>query len=526
MVYRKVLRVIVFRFDIPANVHCSAYMNLKNKTNYIKITRIFTKTTDICTIMKKRFTRTKIVATVGPASSSPEVLKQLILSGVDTFRLNFSHGTQQSHKEVISHIKRLNAQLNTHVGILADLQGPKIRIGDVENGSITLVPEKEIDITVKQSVCTAQSLFVNYAPFAKEVKPGDLVLLDDGHFILKVLKSNNKDKVRAKIIYGGVLTSRKGVNLPDSEISLPSLTKKDLSDLQFALEQDVNWIALSFVRTAKDITDLKNRIKKSGFEAKVIAKIEKPQAVKNLEDILDVTDAVMIARGDLGVEVPMRDMTIIQKRIVTACINKAKPVIIATQMMQSMIDSPMPTRAEINDVANGIFDGADALMLSAETASGKYPVKVIQVMKDIAERIEHENSIYNKKLVPLVTSKTRLSDAICYNACKIAEDVHAKAIISLSRSGYTAFMISSYRPKADLLVYMDNRKNLNTLNLVWGVRTFFYDKNRTVEDTIDDLKFDLKKQGFVKKNDIVVNTASMPLHWKGSTNMLKVGTVD
>ncbi|MFN9883087.1 MAG: pyruvate kinase, partial [Bacteroidota bacterium] len=279
--------------------------------------------------MKKRFTRTKIVATVGPASSSPEVLKQLILSGVDTFRLNFSHGTQQSHKEVISHIKRLNAQLNTHVGILADLQGPKIRIGDVENGSITLVPEKEIDITVKQSVCTAQSLFVNYAPFAKEVKPGDLVLLDDGHFILKVLKSNNKDKVRAKIIYGGVLTSRKGVNLPDSEISLPSLTKKDLSDLQFALEQDVNWIALSFVRTAKDITDLKNRIKKSGFEAKVIAKIEKPQAVKNLEDILDVTDAVMIARGDLGVEVPMRDMTIIQKRIVTACINKAKPVIIA-----------------------------------------------------------------------------------------------------------------------------------------------------------------------------------------------------
>jgi pyruvate kinase len=316
------------------------------------------------------------------------------------------------------------------------------------------------------------------------------------------------------------------VNLPDSEISLPSLTKKDLSDLQFALEQDVNWIALSFVRTAKDITDLKNRIKKSGFEAKVIAKIEKPQAVKNLEDILDVTDAVMIARGDLGVEVPMRDMTIIQKRIVTACINKAKPVIIATQMMQSMIDSPMPTRAEINDVANGIFDGADALMLSAETASGKYPVKVIQVMKDIAERIEHENSIYNKKLVPLVTSKTRLSDAICYNACKIAEDVHAKAIISLSRSGYTAFMISSYRPKADLLVYMDNRKNLNTLNLVWGVRTFFYDKNRTVEDTIDDLKFDLKKQGFVKKNDIVVNTASMPLHWKGSTNMLKVGTVD
>lgn len=526
MVYRKVLRVIVFRFDIHANVHCSAYMNLKNKTNYIKITRIFTKTTDICTIMKKRFTRTKIVATVGPASSSPEVLKQLILSGVDTFRLNFSHGTQQSHKEVISHIKRLNAQLNTHVGILADLQGPKIRIGDVENGSITLVPEKEIDITVKQSVCTAQSLFVNYAPFAKEVKPGDLVLLDDGHFILKVLKSNNKDKVRAKIIYGGVLTSRKGVNLPDSEISLPSLTKKDLSDLQFALEQDVNWIALSFVRTAKDITDLKNRIKKSGFEAKVIAKIEKPQAVKNLEDILDVTDAVMIARGDLGVEVPMRDMTIIQKRIVTACINKAKPVIIATQMMQSMIDSPMPTRAEINDVANGIFDGADALMLSAETASGKYPVKVIQVMKDIAERIEHENSIYNKKLVPLVTSKTRLSDAICYNACKIAEDVHAKAIISLSRSGYTAFMISSYRPKADLLVYMDNRKNLNTLNLVWGVRTFFYDKNRTVEDTIDDLKFDLKKQGFVKKNDIVVNTASMPLHWKGSTNMLKVGTVD
>lgn len=476
--------------------------------------------------MKKRFTRTKVVATVGPASSSPEVLKQLILAGVDTFRLNFSHGSHESHQEVITHIRRLNTQLNTHVGILADLQGPKIRIGDVENGSITLLPDKEIDITTKTSLCTTHSLFVNYAPFAKEVKSGDLVLLDDGHFVLKVIKSNNKDKVRAKILYGGVLTPRKGVNLPDSEISLPSLTKKDLADLQFALSQDVNWIALSFVRTAQDITDLKNRIKKSGHEAKVIAKIEKPQAVKNLDAILDVTDAVMIARGDLGVEVPMRDMTILQKRIVTSCINKAKPVIIATQMMQSMIDAPMPTRAEINDVANGIFDGADALMLSAETASGKYPVKVIQVMKDIAERIEKEESIFDKKLVPSVTSKTKLSDAICYNACKIAEDTKARAIISLSRSGYTAFMISSYRPKADLMVYMDNKKNLNTLNLVWGVRTFYYDKNKNLEETIDDLKNDLKKQGYLKKNDIVVNTASMPLHWKGSTNMLKVGTID
>ncbi len=476
--------------------------------------------------MKKRFTRTKVVATVGPSSSSPELLKQLILAGVDTFRLNFSHGTHESHLQVITDIKKLNAELNTHVGILADLQGPKIRIGDVENGAITLIPEKEIDITVKPSLCTTHSLFVNYAPFAKEVKPDDLVLLDDGNFILKVLKSNLKDKVRAKIIYGGILTPRKGVNLPDSEISLPSLTKKDLDDLKFILKQDVNWIALSFVRKAQDIIDLKKRIKRAGQDAKVIAKIEKPQAVRNLDAILEVTDAVMIARGDLGVEVPMRDMTIIQKRIVTACINKAKPVIIATQMMQSMIDSPMPTRAEINDVANGIFDGADALMLSAETASGKYPVKVIQVMKDIAERIEKEETIYNKKLVPLVTSKNKLSEAICYNACKIADDINAQGIISLSRSGYTAFLIASYRPKSELMVYMDNKKNLNTLNLVWGVRTFYYDKNKNVEDTIDDLKSDLKTQGYLKKNDIVVNTASMPLHWKGSTNMLKVGTIE
>jgi pyruvate kinase len=477
--------------------------------------------------MKKRFTRTKIVATVGPASSSTEMLKSLIVAGVDTFRLNFSHGTHEGHLQVIENINALNKKLNTHIGILADLQGPKIRIGEVEGGAIILVPGKEIQITNKSIISTDKCLYVNYTPFPKEVKPGDLILLDDGQFELKVLRSNGKDLVTCKIIYGGRLTSKKGVNLPDTDISLPSLTKKDELDLEFALKHNVNWVALSFVRRAKDILDLKKKIEAKKKKAKVIAKIEKPQAVKNIDEIIEATDAIMIARGDLGVEVPMKEMAIIQKNVISKCLLAAKPVIIATQMMQSMIDNPRPTRAEINDVANGIFDGADALMLSAETASGKYPVKVVEVMKDIAEQIEGEKRIYNKQSAPKITpQKNILSDAICYNACLMAEEVKAKTIICMSRSGYTSFKISSFRPESRLMVFMDDILLLNTLNLVWGVETYFYDKMVSTDETIEDLKKLLQKYGQVKKGDIVINTASAPLHWKGTTNMLKVSRIE
>jgi pyruvate kinase len=476
--------------------------------------------------MKRRFTRTKVIATVGPASNTPEMLRKLLLAGVDTFRLNFSHGSHQSHLEAITRIRSINDELGMHAGIFGDLQGPKIRIGEVLEGGVDLIEGKDIYITTEKVLSTEKKLYVDYPQFAQEVAAGDTVLLDDGQLELRVVSSNRKDTVKAKVVYGGRLTSRKGVNLPDSDISLPSLTKKDLLDLKFAIKHNLNWVALSFVRKAEDIIDLKKRIKRSGKNIRVIAKIEKPQAVKNIDEIIDVTDAVMVARGDLGVEMPIEEITIVQKDIIQRCIAKAKPVIIATQMLQSMIEHPRPTRAEITDVANGIFDGADALMLSAETASGKYPVKAVEVMNDIATRMEAQSTIYSKKLVPNLQSKTLLADAICYNACKIAEEVNAVAIISMSRSGYSAIRTASYRPASRIFVIMDDSNMLNTLSMVWGVQTFCYKEMRTTDETIEDVKELLKEEGMLHRGDIVVSTASMPLHWKGTTNMLKISRID
>ncbi len=476
--------------------------------------------------MKARITRTKIIATIGPASSSYEMLKKLAEAGVNTFRLNFSHGTHESHKQVINWIKKIREELKTHIGILADLQGPKIRIGEVSGKSVVLTDGKEIILSTVKSDSDSRRIFVNYKKFASDVSAGDSVLIDDGQLELKVLTSNNVDTVKCKIIHGGGLKSRKGVNLPNSETSLPSLTAKDLKDLNFILKEGVNWVALSFVRNSKDIIQLKKLIAKSGKNIKVIAKIEKPQAVNNIDDIIRVSDAVMIARGDLGVEMPQQDIPITQKLVIAKCIKEAKPVIIATQIMQSMVESPRPTRAEINDVANGIFDGADALMLSAETATGKFPVLVIETIKDIALNIEKQESIFNKKQVADMHSKTYLSDAICYNACKISGDVNAAGIISMTRSGYTGFMISSYRPKARILVFMEDKNLLDTLSIVWGIETFGYKKFASTDETIEDVKKIVKGFGRVKKGDIVINTAAMPVHWKGTTNMLKISLID
>ncbi len=476
--------------------------------------------------MKARITRTKIIATIGPASSSYEMLKKLAEAGVNTFRLNFSHGTHESHKKVINWIKKIREELKTHIGILADLQGPKIRIGEVSGKSVVLTDGKEIILSTVKSDSDSRRIFVNYKKFASDVSAGDSVLIDDGQLELKVITSNNVDTVKCKIIHGGELKSRKGVNLPNSETSLPSLTAKDLKDLNFILKEGVNWVALSFVRNSKDIIQLKKLIAKSGKNIKVIAKIEKPQAVNNIDDIIRVSDAVMIARGDLGVEMPQQDIPITQKLVIAKCIKEAKPVIIATQIMQSMVESPRPTRAEINDVANGIFDGADALMLSAETATGKFPVLVIETIKDIALNIEKQESIFNKKQVADMHSKTYLSDAICYNACKISGDVNAAGIISMTRSGYTGFMISSYRPKARILVFMEDKNLLDTLSIVWGIETFGYKKFASTDETIEDVKKIVKGFGRVKKGDIVINTAAMPVHWKGTTNMLKISLID
>jgi len=474
----------------------------------------------------QRITRTKILATVGPASSDKQMLEKLVHAGVNAFRLNLSHANGATYKKTIAAIQEVNKKLGTHVGIVADLQGPKIRIGEVENNGVKLISGKTVTLTTRKAVTTSSRIFVNFSKFASDVSSGDQILIDDGLMELKVISTNRKDTVKAKVIQGGLLLSRKGVNLPDTNVSLPSLTKKDLEDLKTVLSQPVNWIALSFVRTAKDILALKKIIQRAGKKTKVIAKIEKPQAVKNIDEIIDVSDAVMIARGDLGVEMPQQKVPVIQKDIISKCIAAARPVIIATQMMQSMIENPRPTRAEITDVANGIFDGADCLMLSTETASGKFPVKVIETIKDIALNIEQQPSLYDKKPVTGLHSKNTLTDAVCLSACKTAKDVDAAAIICMTRSGYTGFVISSYRPKSKVLVFMEDKTLLNTMSICWGAETFYYHNFRSTGKTIEDVKRISLKAGRVKKGDVVINTASTPHHWKGSTNMLKVSIVE
>ncbi len=473
-----------------------------------------------------KFNRTKIVATIGPASNNKETLIDLVKAGVDVFRLNFSHGTHEGHAEVIRLIHEINTEMNTHVGILADLQGPKIRLGQVENGEVFIVRGQTITFTTQEMICTSEELYLTYEDFARDVKPGDRILMDDGKLELVVLNTNGEDKVTAKVIYGGSVKPRKGVNLPDTNISIPSITPKDIRDLEFILTQPVNWIALSFVRTAEEITQLRGIIKFGKHPAKIISKIEKPQALQNIDRIIEVSDAVMVARGDLGVEIPLEQVPIAQKLIVKKCNEAAKPVIIATQILESMISSPAPTRAETADAANAIFDGADAIMLSGETAAGDYPVKAIQVFTKIIEEVEKQDTIYNKANLLRKKSKFHFSDVMCYNACDIAKQVGAKAIIGLTHSGYTAFLLSSFRPKANIYAFTDNQNLINTLSLVWGIRAFFAPPFKNTDDGMLEVHNRLKEKGYVKRGDVVVNTGSMPLNLRGKTNMVKLGKVE
>jgi pyruvate kinase len=425
----------------------------------------------------------------------------------------------------VKNIRDLNKKLNRHVGILADLQGPKLRIGVIKNNLVQLENGKEISITTKEKEGDAEEIYITYPQFPQDVKAGELVLIDDGKIHLKVIDTNGKDSVRCRIISGGPLSSKKGVNLPNTKISLPCLTLKDLRDLDFALEQDFDWIGLSFVRSVTDIVELKEIIKNKGKRARVIAKIEKPEAIKEIDNIIDVTDGIMVARGDLGVELPMERVPLIQKMLVQKCIEMSKPVIIATQMMESMITSYTPTRAEVNDVANAVMDGADAVMLSAETSVGKYPVKVIEIMRRIITEVEELDTIYHKEHTPQIKTITYITDSICYNACSLAHHAGAKALISMTNSGYTAFKLSSHRPKAPIFIFTDNRSLLTTLSLVWGVRGFFYDKYESTDQTINDLKEMVKKEGHLKSDDLVINIASMPMKEKGRTNMMKLSYI-
>lgn len=470
--------------------------------------------------------RTKIIATVGPASAPEKILERMIKAGVDIFRINFSHGSYADVKQIILSIRKLNKKHKTSIGILADLQGPKIRIGKVKGNSVLLKEGKTISFTTKEYMGDESMLYINYQHFPSDVSIGDHILINDGKFLLKVESTNGKNLVKAKIIQGGELTSNKGVNLPNTKISLPCLTEKDHQDLKFALDNDVEWIGLSFVRSVTDVVDLKKTIKDNKKHARVIAKIEKPEALKEIDNIIDLADGIMVARGDLGVELPMEQVPLIQKMLVEKCIHASRPVIIATQMMESMIENFSPTRAEVNDVANAVMDGADAVMLSAETSVGKYPVQVIEAMQKIVVRVEQENRIYFREHAPALKTQTFISDSICYNACVMARQANVSAILTMTNSGYTAFKISSHRPKANIFVFTDNHSLLTTLSLVWGVRGYYYNKYESTDKTMEDLKNYLKREGLVKTHDHVINTASMPLKDKGRTNMLRLSQVE
>ncbi len=471
--------------------------------------------------------KTKIVATIGPATSSKKMLKQIIDAGVNVCRINFSHGSYDDHIKVIERVKEINKENGYHTALLADLQGPKIRIGEMENGSVEITAGQKITFTTKKIVGNASKVHINYAEFPKDVSVDERILIDDGKLAMRIVSTNGKDEAVAEILNSGVLSSKKGVNLPNTKVSLPSLTEKDQKDLEFALENNVEWIGLSFVRSARDIIELKHIIKSKGKTSRVIAKIEKPEALQDIDDIIKRTDALMVARGDLGVEIPMEEVPLAQKLLVKKCLEAAKPVIIATQMMESMITNISPTRAEVNDVANAVLDGADAVMLSAETSVGAYPLQVIQSMVKIIIEMEKSESIYHQESPPeSVVDERFISDSICFNASRLALRVNAKAIVTMTHSGYTAFKISSYRPKAGTYAFTGNHSLLNTLSLVWGVKGFYYDKFVSTDHTVADIKYLLKKFGYVKKKDLVINLASMPIAEKGQSNMLRLSYVD
>ena len=470
------------------------------------------------------FNRTKIVATVGPASNTYERLSVLIREGVDVFRLNFSHGSYEDHLSVINLVRRLNKDLRTNVGLLQDLQGPKIRLGEVEGGQVEIKPGDKIKIVCgEKEISTATRLATIYLGLARDVKPGDKILLDDGKLELKVLATDRDKEVDCEVVYGGTVKPRKGINLPDSEVSAPSMTEKDIEDLKFGLENDVDWIALSFARRAEDIRFIKALIAEAGKATRVVAKIETPEGLKNIDEIIALTDAVMVARGDLGVEINGGEVPLAQKMIIQKCNKAGKPVIVATQMMESMITAPRPTRAETNDVANAVLDGTDAVMLSAETAVGDYPVEVIRSMVNIIKSVENNSEQLFHRFHPVdATSADFMQQSVLSAACHLSRNTGARAITGLTHRGFTAFQIAKYRPKASIFVFTDNRSLLTVLSLVWGVRTFYYDRMMSTDATVSDIKFALTATGHLQRGDVFINTASMPINEKGKTNMVKV----
>jgi pyruvate kinase len=471
--------------------------------------------------------KTKIVATLGPACSSKEVIKNMIDAGVNVFRINFSHADYTDVSERIRIIRELNEEFGYTTSILGDLQGPKLRVGVMKEDVVVSKGDIITFTTAEDILGTASRVYMNYKEFPKDVNPGERILLDDGKLIFEVTKTDKNTEVEAVVVQGGPLKSKKGVNLPNTKVSLPALTQKDIKDAIFAIENKVDWIALSFVRTPKDLEELQDLIAKhSDHKIPIIAKIEKPEAVENIDKIVAFCDGLMVARGDLGVEVPAEEVPLIQKKLIHRAKTARIPVIVATQMMETMITSLTPTRAEVNDVANSVMDGADAVMLSGETSVGNYPVEVIETMTRIIESVEDSPLIKVPLTQPHVRTKRFITKSICYHAAVMADAINAKAVTTLTNSGYTAFQISAWRPKSHILVFTSNRRILTQLNLLWGVRAFFYDKLVSTDDTIEDINKICLEKKYVNKGDMLINLAAMPVVDKGMVNTLRVSEIE
>ena len=474
----------------------------------------------------KNIKKTKIVATLGPASSDRDTIKQMMIAGVNVFRINFSHADFDAAKERIQLIRDLNKELGYNVGILADLQGPKLRLGKMKDGVVVETGDRIVFTTEKIEEGTADHVYMNYQSFPKDVKAGERILLDDGKLIFEVESTDGQSEVIASVVQGGPLKSNKGVNLPNTEVSLPALTEKDVKDAVFAIEQEVDWIALSFVRHKEDLLDLKKLIKKHGsYDIPIISKIEKPQALDNIDEIIDHSNGLMVARGDLGVEVPAEQVPLIQKNLVLKAKSARIPVIIATQMMESMIDGLTPSRAEVNDVANSVMDGADAVMLSGETSVGKYPVEVIQTMRKIVISVENSPLIRKYDQAPQNKNDRFITKSTCYHAALMATEIEAKAICTLTNSGYTAYQISAWRPDSSILVFTSNKRILSQLNLLWGVKCHYYDRFVSTDETVLDVNQIAKEKGYVKTGDSLVNLLAMPVANKGMVNTLRVSVI-
>jgi len=471
--------------------------------------------------------KTKIVATLGPATSTKDILRKMLQEGVNVFRINFSHANYDDVRERIKMIRELNEEDGFNAAILGDLQGPKLRVGVMKEEVVVNEGDHIVFATGKEFKGTAERVYMNYDSFPQDVKAGERILLDDGKLIFEVVKTNKKDEVKTKVIQGGPLKSKKGVNLPNTNISLPALTEKDVKDAIFACEMEVDWMALSFVRHAEDLIELQNIIKEhSKYKIPIVAKIEKPEGVANIDKIVAYCDGLMVARGDLGVEIPAQEVPLIQKKLVLTAKKARIPVIIATQMMETMITSLTPTRAEVNDVANSVMDGADAVMLSGETSVGQYPVQVIQKMAQILQSVENSPLIKVPHEPPHVRTKRYITKAVCYHAAHMANEIKAKAICTLTNSGYTAFQISAWRPEAHILVFTSNKRILNQLSLLWGVKAFYYDKFVSTDETIDDINDIAKQTKFVETGDFAINLAAMPITAKGMVNTLRVSEIE